>query len=351
MDGQVVSNIYGLYMIRFLPVVLLLYSVVTGAGAQQKILLVGTKHQTPERELVQIKPVFDAVLEFHPDIICTEYRKPNDSTSLRYLYGKGHFKKQDSLRKAWNLPKKSDKKRIGELMSSLKKGDDISLRMELRNIFYVRSDFGNAEYQAYLIVNRLNSDSSRISGLRKRFPMFDKMKSAYLKRSENHDEYNFLVFPVAKALSVEYLNPVDDQSTNSEYEKYFSRLNNEDTLLDNARSYYERLDAFRLKMQALPPETNTWVYSNSPELIGELMYLEAYKIYPGNTSQEIKMLGHYWTLRNRKMAAHILEVAKMNPGRNIVVFFGASHVGPVMEEFKKLSKKQTILTLYDIIDK
>jgi hypothetical protein len=338
-------------MIRSLPVVLLVCFVVTGISAQQKILLVGTKHQTPERELVQIKPVYDAVVEFNPDIICTEYRKPNDSTSLRYLYGKNHFRKQDSLRRAWNIPKKSDKKRIGELMNSLKKRDDISLRMELRNIFYVRSDFGNAEYQAYLIITRLNSDSSRLSVFRKRFPMFDQMRSRYRQRSKDHDEYNFLVFPAAKTLSVDYLNPIDDQSTNNEYEKYFSRLNNEDTLLDNARSYYERMDAFRLKMQALPPETNMWVYSNSPELINELMYLEAYKIYPGNTSQEIKMLGHYWTLRNKKIASYILEVAKMNPGKNIVVFFGASHVGPVMEEFKKLSKKQTVLTLYDIIDK
>jgi hypothetical protein len=79
--------------------------------------------------------------------------------------------------------------------------------------------------------------------------------------------------------------------------------------------------------------------------------VETYKLYPGNTSNDVKMLSHYWTLRNRKMAAHILDVAKANPGKNVVVFFGASHVGPVREELKKLAKKANVLTLYDIIEK
>lgn len=336
-------------MIRFLPAVFLLCPIV--AGAQQKILLVGTKHRTSETELVQIKPVRDAVVEFKPRIICTEHHKPDDSLSLRYLYGKNHFKKQDSIRKSWNLPKKADKKRISELLTSLGKRDDIAQRMELRNIFYVRSDFGNADYQAYLIMRKLNTDSSRIGSFRKKFPMFDQMKSRYVKRSADHDEYNFLVFPAARELSVNYLNPIDDQTTGRDYQKYFSRLNNEDTLLDNARGYYERLDAFRMKMEALPPETNTWVYWNSPGVINELMYVETYKLYPGNTSNDVKMLSHFWTLRNKRMAANILAVARANPGKNMIVFAGASHIGPLQEELKKLSRKLDVLTLYDIIDK
>jgi hypothetical protein len=336
-------------MMKFLLAALFLISI-TEVDAQQKILLIGTKHTTPETELVQIRPVYDAVIEFKPDVICAEYRKPNDSVSLRYLYGKYHFKKQDSLRKAWGLPKKADKKRISELLTTLAKRDDLSQRMELRNIFFVRSDFGNADYQAYRIVKRLNADSSRIKNFRKRFPMYDQMKSSYRQRIGRHDEYNFLVFPAASKLGISYLNPIDDQTTNAEYDKYFSRLNNDDTLLDNARSYYERIDAFWQRMKALPPETNTWVYSNSPEMIEDLMYVEAYKVYAGNTSNDVKMLSYYWTLRNKKMASYILDVAKANPGKNLVVFFGASHVGPIREELKKLAKKTNVLTLYDIIE-
>jgi hypothetical protein len=318
---------------------------------QQKILLVGTKHSTPEREIVQINPVFEAVVGFKPAIICTEHLKPNDSASHRYIYGKYYIKRLDSLRKVWNFPKKGDKKRLSELIASLKSKNNLFQRMELRNLFYVRSDFGNANYQAYLIMKLLAKDSSQIVAFRKRFPMYDNMRLWYKRRSADHDEYNSLVFPAADKLGLTYLNPIDDQSTNVEYEKYFSKLNNEDTLLDNARQYYERLDAFRERMKTLPPETNTWVYSNSPELIEELMFVEGYKVYPGNTSNEVKMLNHYWTLRNKKMATYILDVAKANPGKDIAVFFGASHVGAVREELKKLSKKVNVLTLYDILDK
>ena len=186
--------------------------------------------------------------------------------------------------------------------------------------------------------------------LRKKFPMFNEMKARYMKHAQNHDEYNFLVFPLAKRLAITYLNPIDDQSTNKEYEKYFEKLSHRDTLFENRRSYYGRVDAFHNKMSSLPLETNTWVYSNSPEMIDDLIYLEAYKLDAATTSPEVKMLSHYWILRNKKMAGHIDQVAKKNPGKKIVVFFGASHVGPIQEELKKLSKKYSVLTLYDLIN-
>src|SRR5215216_417288 len=84
--------------------------------AQQSIALIGTKHQTPETEIVQIQPVREAILQFKPDVFCVEYRKPDDSVSMRYMFGPRHYKKQDSIRRAWKMPaKKSDLKRINEL--------------------------------------------------------------------------------------------------------------------------------------------------------------------------------------------------------------------------------------------
>lgn len=330
-------------------VTILLYSItLLPLAAQQQILLIGTQHQTQENKLVEILPVREAILDFKPEIICVEYRKPTDTESLKYLYGQRHFIKQDSLRKAWNIPTKSDNQRLGVLMPALKVKEDLVLRMELRNLFYVRSDFGNSDYQTYLIMEQLKKDSSGIAAFRKRFPMYDAMKSRYVKRSQTHDEYNFLVFPVANRLGILYLNPTDDQTTNNMYEKYFEKLSHRDTLYEDRRGYHARIDAFFARMGTLPPETNTWVYANSPEMIEELTYVEGYKLDPSVTSPEVKMLSYYWTLRNKKMAMHIRDVAQRNPGKKIVVFFGASHVGPIREELARLSKNFTILTLYDL---
>jgi hypothetical protein len=319
-------------------------------NGQQSIALVGTKHQTPEAELVQIAPVKQAVLDFKPEVICVEYRKPDDSVSMRYIYGPRHYKKQDSIRRAWKIPFKTDGKRINELFTALKKKDNLILRMELRNIFYVRSDFGNSDYQAYLIMDALKADSSQAKVLRKRFVMFDQMKSIYQQRANRYDEYTFLVFPVAKELGVIYLNPIDDQTTNNVYQKFFDKLQRKDTIYEDRRPYLDRIQAFFRNMNSLPPETNTWVYSNSPEIVEELKYVEGYKLDALTTSRDVKMLSFYWTRRNKKMATHITQVAKKNPGKKIAVFFGASHVGPVYDELRKLSKKQQLVTLYDLIN-
>lgn len=329
---------------------ILLFISVQQSLAQQTIALIGTKHKTPETELVQIAPVKQAVLDFKPEVICVEYRKPDDSVSMRYIYGPRHYKKQDSLRKAWKIPAKHDLKKISELITALKKQDNLVQRMELRNIFYVRSDFANSDYQAWLIMNSLKSDSSQVKVLRKKFPMFGYMQFLYKQSVLRYNEYINLVFPVAKELGVVYLNPIDDQSTNNVYTKFYDKLQKKDTIYEDRRPYLDRVAAFWRNLNSLPPETNTWVYSNSPELIEELKYVEGYKLDNLTTSRDVKMLSHYWTRRNKKMSIYIDQVAKKNPGKKVVVFFGASHVGVVFDELKKINKKHKLITLYDLIN-
>jgi hypothetical protein len=236
------------------------------------------------------------------------------------------------------------------LLMALKKKDDLMLRMELRNLFYVRSDFGNSDYQAFLIMEQLKADSAKTAVLRKRFPMFQEMQLKHKQKVNRYDEYILLVFPIARELGITYLNPTDDQSTNVSYSKYFTKLNSSDTIPDDVKVYRDRVHAFRNKMSSLPSETNTWVYGNSPEMIEDLKYVEGYKLDALSTGNDVKMLSHYWTLRNKKMATYVDQVAKKNPGKKVVVFFGASHVGVVQDELKKIAKKLPIVTLYDLLN-
>jgi hypothetical protein len=176
------------------------------------------------------------------------------------------------------------------------------------------------------------------------------MKFLYQQKVLRYEEYTNLVFPLAKELGVIYLSPIDDQSTNNLYEKFYDKLQRKDTIYEDRRPYLDRIAAFWRNLNSLPPETNTWVYSNSPELIEELKYVEGYKLDALTTSRDVKMLSHYWTRRNKKMATYIDQVTRKNPGKKVVVFFGASHVGAVHDELKKISKKHRILTLYDLIN-
>ena len=71
-------------------------------------------------------------------------------------------------------------------------------------------------------------------------------------------------------------------------------------------------------------DSNQWIFLNSPEIILNSIYGTGYAIDPGLSNEDIKMLHHYWVLRNEKMAQHINEVACQCPDKHLVVFFGAS---------------------------
>ncbi|MEP6736842.1 MAG: DUF5694 domain-containing protein [Chryseolinea sp.] len=238
--------------------------------------------------------------------------------------------------------------RIKTLERQLASKNDLAKRMELRNLYFVTSDIGNAEFQFFQVAKMLEKDSSQISSLSQNFPMFRSAYNRYKRRLRNNDEYTRLVFPIALNLGIGYLFPIDDQSANVEYEKYFAVLNDRDTSTEDRKKYYGRIDSFINKFKSLPANSSLWEFNNSPDVINDLMYVEAYKIDSGNKDNDIKMLSKQYGLRNKTMAGHINTVAKANSGSKIVVFFGASHVGPIREELIKLSPAYSVLTYGDI---
>jgi hypothetical protein len=231
------------------------------------------------------------------------------------------------------------------LQNNLADDWDLQKRIELHQLHYLSFDMGNADYQGHLIMKRLNEDSTKIAWLR-RYSYFTKMMYSnnywHVKRNS---EYSLLVFPIATKLNIPYLHPIDDFSTWTEYEKYYDRLLILDTNASKMR-YRKQADDFTKKVQSLPKDSSMWLFSNSPQVIDELLYVEGYK---ADGHPDIKMLQFYWTLRNRKMAEHIDKVASKEPSKRVAVFFGASHVGPVREELNKLHKNYEVLTLPDLI--
>jgi hypothetical protein len=338
-------------IVQFVLIIILTLQHVAGCFCQQKILLIGTFHQTPTEKMKDIDVVAAAVKNFSPEIICVEYRISTDTISQRNSYVDERFEVVEKMREAQNLRPDSITRKIRTLINDADLHADATKWMKLCDMYFLSHDFANADYQAYLLLTSLANDTAKESYLKRRFTSFKRIRSLYDIKTSRHDEYASLVFPLANNLGVSYLYPIDDLGSWRTYEKYYDLLQKRETIIPNRQGYYRRIDNFRKKIESLPKETNTWVYVNSPEQIDDLLYVEAYKIDETN-SEEIKMLSHYWVLRNRIIAEHIRDVAKLHPGKNIAVFFGASHVGPVREELNKLNMNFSVLTLLDVmIDK
>jgi hypothetical protein len=340
-------------MYRYLFIILFLHPL--ASISQQKVLLIGTHHKTARERLWEIVPVAAAVERFHPGIICVEYPIPTDTASVihKSVMHKNDdqvFQKMEALRSAWKIPAGDMNIKIESLQRDVNLPHDVVKRMELQQLYFLSSDAGNADYQGYLIMKKIENDPEKIALLREHFPGFQAMKSTYEHRRYSNDEYYHLVFPLAAKLDITSLYPIDDLSTWSGYEKSSGRLKIRDTTDANKVKFRRHLKSFQKQLQSLPGDSNRWIFSNSPQVIHDLLYVAGYKIDEDVTDDEdIKGLQFHWAQRNKKMAQHIDAVARTHPHLNIVVFFGASHVGPVLAELNKLDKNYQVITLTDVI--
>lgn len=89
-------------MVRYLRFLVFLFPAAV-CLAQQKILLVGTLHQTAKERLSEIIPIASAVQNFDPEIICVEYPIATDTATVKYKGGEETFLKKEALQKEWNV--------------------------------------------------------------------------------------------------------------------------------------------------------------------------------------------------------------------------------------------------------
>jgi hypothetical protein len=317
--------------------------------SQQKVLLIGTLHQTPEERLKEIIPVASAVENFHPGLICVEYPMPTDTASIKYKGGENIFQEKEALQREWKIPSEYMNTKIELPQQPPYPPSDIQKRMELQQLYFLLSDVGNADYQGYLIMTTTEMNSRNAVWLPENSPGFKTMKTIYEIKRYRNDEYHNLVFPLAARSNISYVYPIDDLGTWKEYEKYYDRVRVPNDTDTGKIKFHQYEEDFLRKLQSLPKDSNQWIFFNSPEIILNAIYGMGYAIDPDISNPDIKMLHYYWVQRNRIMAQHIYEVAHKHPDKRVVVFFGAAHVGPVREELNKLNKNLQVLTLLDVM--
>lgn len=321
--------------------------------SQQKVLLIGTLHRTENARLKDIIPVAAAVEHFQPGIICVEYPVPTDTASVmkRSVLDRNDaqiFRKLEALRKEWKIPDGD----LNAKIESLQHPDlphDVQKRMALQQLYFLSSDVGNADYQGYRVMKKIENDSTKMAWYSGNFPGFETMRKVYEDKRYRNNEYYYLVFPLAAKLNIPYLYPIDDLSTLTESKKPYDRLQVRDTMDVDKMKYQRYKEEFFRELQSLPKDSNQWIFSNSLQTMHDLLYVNAYKIDEDITNEDIKLNHHLWVQRNKTMAHHIDAVAREHPFIDIVVFFGAGHVGAVLEELNKLDKNYQVLTLPDVM--
>jgi hypothetical protein len=295
--------------------------------AQQEIVLIGTMHNGSPGGQKDIEPLRLALEKFRPQVVCVEYPLGRDTASILWRFGPKHYIKQDSLMKEWQLPKNLND-HIDAILKQSTLSTDILQLMKLFSLYYVSSDFGNSDYQAFRIMELTDDDSSKHE-LIKNHPAFEFLAWRYYKRFV-YKEYPSLVFPLASNMNIVHVYAIDDLSAMSDGNKDLETMSEE-----VKKKYQANAAAYTKRLKELPEGTNQLLFLNSEEVIRSTY--EALKILPA------------WVIRNKKMAGYIHAATKANPGKRVVVFFGAGHIGQIIEELLDLDKSYRVLTLTDIM--
>jgi len=312
---------------------------------QAEILLIGTAHDIPEEVAHNYTPILEIATAWQPEIICTESRKPKDTLSLVNIYGANIFTEMDSVATSWQIQETDKAEAIASLYQQLEIKEDLYLRMQLRNLLYVSMDRGNAYFQNYLIYQTLQALTAKEQeNFKLKFPMYADVES-YIKRNA-YDEYTLVVFPLADSLQTPYLYSTDDQTLSVPYHTTWDNAFKElegTPHLDKWEKIKEELKTIFEK--SLQKDTGLLTI-NTNEFQEKVHELE-YSAIEFGINEQADLMSFYWGERNERMSQHILTVARKNPNKKIIVFYGISHIHAIRRKLKAASD-HTILTLPDL---
>lgn len=308
-----------------------------------EVFLIGTSHSY-YTQYEKFDPVISTVVAYKPDLIFSESLSPADYDVLTdYWNQKGIDKIMNTLKKAgYPAPKNLDafiKKQYALLAKHPNFHQD---RMKLAHALFYKHDFGNANYQLYLI-NKAKPvlGPEELAACTKILGPVDSLKTLGLRANS---EYTTIFYPAAQQLGIQKMTPMDCQTYNTPWDKawdksdsLFRRFEKGLTALDTnsatiagykkMMSRYMELDK---KETEIGKQGRLTEYLNTPEG-DEFLHLANFYggkymlSVPGYPAKEVSEMLHFWQLRNEGMCRNIVTRAREAGAKRVVVAVGANH--------------------------
>ena len=275
----------------------MLAMLVAPAAFSQELLIIGTMHEVPSIVSRSYSPLLKYAKKYQPEVILVEDIRPEDTLSLRNFTPK-LLRVADSLLQSEGIDEgrflELKKKRLVEL--------DASDYAFLSETYLKKRDRANYTYYNYL----------------KTYGMAGSKKAL---RNENGD----LIFPLAIAMGITELIPVDDHQTEKEYQRAWSNTVKAGGDTGDAQILAKLLKKDQHKRIWPSLWGNLGKYTNKPETLQRYYLINScrYVTQPNASSQMAQQL---WDERNYRIAGNLLARLKAHPCQRAVLIIGAGHV-------------------------
>lgn len=295
-------------MLRKIFVIMMAVLQAPTAYAQDKeLLIIGTMHEVPSIVSRSYKPLLKYARNYMPEAIYTEDIRPNDTLSLKNFTPK-FLSIADSLSRTETIDEERfqelKKKRLSELGS-----DDYAF---LTKTYLMKRDRANYSYYNYL-------KTYGIAGSKKAL------------RNENGD----LIIPLAIAMGITELIPVDDHQTEKEYQLAWSKSIKaiKETGDDAVLSKLFKRDRQKRVWPSLWGKLGK--YTNKPETLHRYYLVNSCR-YVNHQNESANAVRQLWDGRNHRIAENLAEKIKANPYQRNILIIGAGHVISVQEMLKQI---------------
>lgn len=294
------------------------------AQPKAKILLVGTAHEF--RSEFRSRQNFDSLVRklahFDPDLICIESIPVWDTASLRQVRARQldqaeklrtltHWKNADSVIKA-------SSERLKQFPQ------DLRLRENLANAFFITHDFWNAYYHWYVLMEyRLKADKKALTSLVGSFSD-TLIRRAYLRQQTS--EFGNVIFPLAGALGIVHLENIDDRADDQRFQTLGKHAAKR--LILNFRIFKALRIYKKMKRETEDAEEEGRLLDAINDAKFQAGLVKVIDDFPERwvKSRKAKTLWDIWNTRNSRMADRIAEATRNSKSRRVIVFFGAAHI-------------------------
>lgn len=284
----------------------------------KELLIIGTMHEVPSIVSHSYRPLLKYAKKYQPEAIYTEDIRPNDTLSLMNFTPR-FLSVADSLLRTETIDEERfqelKKKDLSELSS-----DDYAF---LAKTYLMKRDRANYSYYNYL-------KTYGIAGSKKAL------------RNENGD----LIIPLAIAMGITELKPVDDHQTENEYQRAWSKSMKfiRETGDEAVLSQLYKRDSRKRVWPAIWGKLGK--YTNKQETLHRYYLINSCR-YVSHQNESTDAVRQLWDGRNHRIAENLAEQIKANLYQRNILIIGAGHVISVKEMLQQIYPELQVKLMYE----
>ena len=287
--------------------------------AQDKeLLIIGTMHEVPSIVSRSYRPLLKYARKYKPEAIFTEDIRPNDTLSLKNFTPR-FLSIADSLSRVESIDEERFLKLKEKHLSELE-ADDYAF---LARTYLMKRDRANYSYYNFLKTYGLAGSKKAL-------------------RNENGD----LIFPLAIAMSITELIPVDDHQQEREYQRAWNKSMKtiSETGDDVVLTKLFKRDRHKRLWPSLWGKLGK--YTNKPETLQRYYMVNSCR-YATHQNESTEAVRQLWDGRNHRIAENLAEQIKANPYHRNILIIGAGHVISVKEMLKQVYPELKVKLMSD----